>query len=136
MKSATYSIALQRHALMGGPAPVNPPDKMLYLSLHSEDPSLSGNQAQSEIQGIGRVAFAWSENEWDNDGIVFFNKNKKTFSKIKPHNTKRIASYWALGYSSSGNGQILISNKLKSNQEIVEGMIIELEQGAIRTQEY
>lgn len=136
MKSEAYAIACMSHLLCGGPAPINPPDKRLYLSLHEVDPALTGEQTHGEIVGIGRIAVEWSKAEWANDGIVFFNKNKKTFPKAKLNGGSKIARFWGLGYSPSGKGELKISAKLKEEQEIVSGMVIDFEPGKLTTREF
>ena len=136
MKSEQYAIDCLAHLLCGGPAPVNPPDKRLYLSLHEYDPAVASDQSLFEIDGVGRVAIEWSKAEWGNDGVTFFNKNKKIFPRSKATNAKQVARFWGLGYAASGKGELKISGKLKDEQEIVGGMIIECEAGNLRTREF
>ena len=84
----------------------------LYLSLHSADPTASGNQTSNEVSytGYARVAVARTSSGFTVSGNALTLTSLVSFGTCTAGSTS--ASYWAIGTASSGSGEILYAGPL------------------------
>jgi hypothetical protein len=84
----------------------------LFVSLHSSDPTASGNQTSSEISypGYARVAVARTSGGW----TVTSNSVSPVANIIFPTGTggSGTATNWSVGTALSGSGQILYTGTI------------------------
>jgi hypothetical protein len=136
MKSQQYARDVQAHLLNGGPAPIHISQSALYLSLHSGDPGSNNSQEYLEIPGIDRVQINRTSIAWIMEGETFVNRYLISTKPAAEYQGSRTATHWSLGISPTGQGQMKISGKLISPQQIVAGMILDFNPGSIKMDEF
>lgn len=136
MKSQQYARDIQSHLLNGGPAPVPLSQSNLYLSLHFGDPGSNNSQEHLEVPGVDRVAISRNAISWISEGETSINRSLISTKPAAAYEGNRIATHWALGTSATGQGQMKISGKLTTPQQIVAGMILDFPAGAIKIDEF
>ncbi len=133
MKSPWYSEAVQRHALAGGPSPLNGLGSTLFLGLHSEDPSGQDYQMFHVVAAVGYVPIARESASWISEAGEFRNAKPLTFAPAKTDGTTQTARFWTLGTSDS---RWIVGGKLDQEQQIVEGMSVRIPAGQLRSSEF
>lgn len=98
----------------------------LYVALHTADPGTSGNQSTSEIAytGYARVAVARTSGGW----AVTINSCSPVAAISFPACTggSAIATYFSVGYASTGAGEILYSGTVTPNIGVANGVTPQL----------
>lgn len=139
MKSRAYSQRIQDHALRGGPSPLPDSLAFLYATLWNGDPkdcdSQSGSDTAQELGGITRGQIERGALAWGGNGQSLVNAVMVSIFAGE-HDGKRTATHWQLGTEKTGDGLAIISGKLKREQEVVSGMILEIPPGALRSDEF
>ena len=135
MKSQKYSDDLQAHVLMGGAPPIAAGVGRYFVALHTEDPSSANEQTTHEIRQLARVPYARSKSTWEKVGNSFVNTQAVSFGQLKVPVSGPV-KVWSLGLSESGDGQIIITGKLTSEQALVVGASISFPAGSLVSHEF
>lgn len=98
-------------------------DGNLYLSLHSSDPGIGGDQTTNEITytGYARVAVARTGSLWTVTGNVAVNAGAITFGERTDVGSVS-ATHVAIGTASTGAGKILYTNALTTGLAITQNV--------------
>lgn len=106
----------------------------LYLSLHTSDPSSSGNQTTNEAtySGYGRVAVARTSGGFTVSGNSCVLAAPAVFGT--PASAGEIETYFAVGTASSGSGKILYRGPITPNLTIAIGTAPQLTTGTTITE--
>lgn len=136
MKSRNYARSVQSQTLRNTAPLIDPTVKTLWFALHSEDPGSNDSQTLHEIPGLGRAAFARAATAWTWDGEAALNATASTMPPAQKHAGQRVATHWTIGLDASGPGQVLFSGRLEHAQEIIEGLVVDIPVGAIRSDEF
>lgn len=107
----------------------------LYLSLHTADPTDSGNQTSNEISytGYARVAVARNSGGWtvsNNTAVLAANAD----FPASTGGTGGIVTHFAIGTSSTGTGKILYSGTCTPNITVSSGVTPRLTTGTTVTE--
>lgn len=99
----------------------------LYVSLHSADPTASGDQTSSEISytGYTRVSMPRSSSGWTISGESVSPVSLIVFPP-STGGAGGTASYWAVGTDPSGAGVLLYSGPLAPSIVITNGVTPEI----------
>ena len=99
----------------------------LYISLHTADPTASGNQSTSEISytGYARQAVARSSAGFTITGNVVNPASTIAFGAMTV-GTGGTVTNWAIGTASSGTGYILYTGTVTPNMSVVTGVTPQL----------
>lgn len=135
MKSRAFAKEVVENALWGDVPLFGKDAKTLWLALHLKDPGDADSQETDEVQGIGRAAFMRAKEAWKWDGDTMVNAAMATFTKATFSSSKRVAKYWTIGIAKNGAGKILFGGKIDYEQNIVEGLILDVPVSAIRYSE-
>jgi len=97
----------------------------LYISLHTADPGETGNQSTSEATytGYARVAVARSTAGWTVSGTAPTQAaNAAAINFAACTAGSNTLTYFAIGKSSSGTGEILVSGALTASLAVSNGI--------------
>jgi hypothetical protein len=109
----------------------------LYLSLHTADPTASGNQTSSEASytGYARVAVARTSGGFTVSGSSVTLTSLTAFPACTagalPGQT---IAYFGVGTASSGSGKLLYAGPVTPNQNVANGVTPELTTGTTITE--
>lgn len=119
------------NALLQGTSPAWLGDTNLYLSLHTADPGVGGNQTTNEVSytGYARVAVIRTSAGWTISGGV--GQNAATVNFPACTGGSATGTYLAIGRSSSGTGTLLARIPLGSSITIVSGITPSFPAGSI-----
>ena len=94
----------------------------LYVSLHSADPGVGGNQGTSEVvyTGYARTAVARSSAGWAVNNNTITPVSNITFTACTGGTTT--ATNWAVGTASSGTNQMLYTGTISPTIVISNGV--------------
>jgi hypothetical protein len=95
----------------------------LYVSLHTADPTDSGNQTSNEISytGYARVAVARTSGGWTVTGSSVSPVANIDFGAMTG-GTGGTVTNWVIGTASSGTGKILYSGTVSPNITVSSGV--------------
>lgn len=94
----------------------------LYIALHTASPGVSGNQSTSEAAytGYARVAVARTSGGWSITGNAYSNTAAITFPACTAGSETE--TYFSIGTSSTGTGEILLFGALTSSLAVSNGI--------------
>jgi hypothetical protein len=94
----------------------------LYIALHTADPGEAGDQTTSEVSytGYARVAVARSGAGWSRSVSTVSNVATVQFGECTAGSAT--ATHFSIGTSSSGAGQIILSDALSATRSISAGI--------------
>lgn len=95
----------------------------LYVSLHTADPTASGNQATSEIAytGYARQAVARSAGGWTVTSATVSPTSQIAFGSMTA-GAGGTVTHWSVGTASSGAGAILYTGTVSPNISVTVGV--------------
>lgn len=98
------------------------PITSLYVSLHTADPTVSGNQQSNEATytSYGRVAVARTAGGWSVVGSAVSNNANVTFNTCT--GGSNTVTYVGIGTLVSGSGKLLYSGALSSSLAVSNGI--------------
>lgn len=94
----------------------------LYIALHTANPGVGGNQSTSEAAytGYARVAVARTSGGWTISGNAYSNAAAITFPACTAGSETE--TYFSIGTSSTGAGEILLFGALTSSLAVSNGI--------------
>jgi len=98
----------------------------LYVALHTADPTSSGSQSTSEVAytGYARVAVARTSSGWVVTGASVSPASTISFPACTGGTAS--ATYWSVGTSSTGAGEILYAGAISPTLSISNGVTPQL----------
>jgi hypothetical protein len=102
-----------------------------YVALHTADPGEAGDQTTSEVAytGYARVAVARSGAGWSRASSTISNVATVQFGECTAGSAT--ATYFSIGTSSAGAGQIILSGALTASRSISAGITPLFNAGAL-----
>lgn len=97
----------------------------LYIALHTANPGAGGNQSTSEAAYIGyaRVAVARTSGGWTVSGNAYSNAAAISFPLCtSAEGVSETETYFSIGTSSAGAGEILLFGALTSSLAVSNGI--------------
>lgn len=86
------------------------PAQQYWISLHTADPSTTGNQSTHEVAytGYARIALQRTDKSWSVEGRIVKPLAEIPFADVPEKAKATVASHFGIGLSTTGTGRLLI----------------------------
>lgn len=110
------------------------PLTLLYISMHTADPTGAGSQESAEVSytGYNRIPLERNSTKWAITGNVVRPAGRIEFGEMTA-GVEQLATWISIGTSPSGAGKILMRAKLNPNIQVRTGVIPAVKQQSALT---